>query len=177
MPVSWWIALETVELIVRLKPVLTFGVPVTEFGRDDWNTANKIVERPRSWKNALTACGLIFGPHLHCWIFGSSTHLFYPGTNKSVIWTEEKYSAASVSAESFRREKPKSKGSYGSKYAFYSFSREGPVNGFRFDSVHPVVLAEKYHRPYRVLTFLGPAGAASLQSIFWSTAEFCHDRE
>jgi len=28
------------------------GVPVTEFGRDDWNTANKIVEGITELKNA-----------------------------------------------------------------------------------------------------------------------------
>ena len=35
----------------------------------------------------------------------------------------------------------------------------------RFDSVHPAVLAEKYHRPYRPY-FLGQAGAASLNQYF-----------
>ena len=39
------------------------------------------------------------------------------------------------------------------------------MNGFGFDSVHPAVLAEKYHRPYRPY-FLGQAGAASLNQYF-----------
>ena len=34
----------TVELIVELESRFDIRVPVSEFGRDDWNTANKIVE-------------------------------------------------------------------------------------------------------------------------------------
>ena len=34
----------TVELIVELENRVGIRVPVAEFGRDDWNTANKIVE-------------------------------------------------------------------------------------------------------------------------------------
>lgn len=34
----------TVELIVELESRFGIRVPVSEFGRDDWNTANKIVE-------------------------------------------------------------------------------------------------------------------------------------
>ncbi len=34
----------TVELIVELESRFDTRVPVSEFGRDDWNTANKIVE-------------------------------------------------------------------------------------------------------------------------------------
>ena len=33
----------TVELIVEIENRFAIRVPVTEFGRDDWNTANKIV--------------------------------------------------------------------------------------------------------------------------------------
>ena len=33
----------TVELIVEIENRFDICVPVTEFGRDDWNTANKIV--------------------------------------------------------------------------------------------------------------------------------------
>ena len=33
----------TVELIVEIETRFDIKVPVTEFGRDDWNTANKIV--------------------------------------------------------------------------------------------------------------------------------------
>lgn len=33
----------TVELIVELENRFDIRVPVTEFGRDDWNTANKII--------------------------------------------------------------------------------------------------------------------------------------
>ena len=33
----------TVELIVELENQFQITVPVSEFGRDDWNTANKII--------------------------------------------------------------------------------------------------------------------------------------
>ena len=33
----------TVELIVETENRFDIRVPVTEFGRDDWNTANKII--------------------------------------------------------------------------------------------------------------------------------------
>ncbi|VJZ80588.1 D-alanyl carrier protein DCP [Streptococcus pneumoniae] len=33
----------TVELIVDIENRFDIRVPVTEFGRDDWNTANKII--------------------------------------------------------------------------------------------------------------------------------------
>ncbi|EHE87335.1 D-alanine--poly(phosphoribitol) ligase [Streptococcus thermophilus CNCM I-1630] len=42
----------TVELIVELKSRFDIRVPVSEFGRDDWNTANKIVEGVTELRNA-----------------------------------------------------------------------------------------------------------------------------
>ena len=33
----------TVDLIVEIENRFDIRVPVTEFGRDDWNTANKII--------------------------------------------------------------------------------------------------------------------------------------
>ena len=42
----------TVELIVEIENRFDIRVPVTEFGRDDWNTANKIVEGIAELKNA-----------------------------------------------------------------------------------------------------------------------------
>ena len=33
----------TVELIVEIENRFDIRVPATEFGRDDWNTANKII--------------------------------------------------------------------------------------------------------------------------------------
>ncbi|MDS9013082.1 D-alanine--poly(phosphoribitol) ligase subunit DltC [Streptococcus pneumoniae] len=33
----------TIELIVEIENRFDIRVPVTEFGRDDWNTANKII--------------------------------------------------------------------------------------------------------------------------------------
>ena len=33
----------TVELIVEIENRFDIRVPVTEFGRDDWNTSNKII--------------------------------------------------------------------------------------------------------------------------------------
>lgn len=42
----------TVELIVELENRFDVRVPVSEFGRDDWNTANKIVEGVTELRNA-----------------------------------------------------------------------------------------------------------------------------
>ena len=38
-----WDSMGTVELIVEIENRFDIRVPVTEFGRDDWNTANKII--------------------------------------------------------------------------------------------------------------------------------------
>ena len=42
----------TVELIVEIENRFDIRVPVTVFGRDDWNTANKIVAGIRELQNA-----------------------------------------------------------------------------------------------------------------------------
>lgn len=42
----------TVELIVEIENRFDIRVPVMEFGRDDWNTANKIVEGITELQNA-----------------------------------------------------------------------------------------------------------------------------
>ena len=42
----------TVELIVEIENRFDIRVPVTEFGCDDWNTANKIVAGITELKNA-----------------------------------------------------------------------------------------------------------------------------
>ena len=42
----------TVKLIVELENRFGIRVPVSEFGRDDWNTANKIVEGVTELQNA-----------------------------------------------------------------------------------------------------------------------------
>ncbi|MDU1934696.1 MAG: D-alanine--poly(phosphoribitol) ligase subunit DltC [Streptococcus thermophilus] len=42
----------TVELIVELESRFDIRVPVSEFGCDDWNTANKIVEGVTELRNA-----------------------------------------------------------------------------------------------------------------------------
>ena len=42
----------SVELIVELENRFGIRVPVSEFGRDDWNTANKIVEGVTELQNA-----------------------------------------------------------------------------------------------------------------------------
>ena len=42
----------TVERIVELENRFDIRVPVSEFGRDDWNTANKIVEGVTELRNA-----------------------------------------------------------------------------------------------------------------------------
>ena len=42
----------TVELIVEIENRFDIRVPVTEFGRDDWNTDNNIVAGITELKNA-----------------------------------------------------------------------------------------------------------------------------
>ena len=42
----------TVELIVELENRFDIHVSVSEFGRDDWNTANKIIEGVTELRNA-----------------------------------------------------------------------------------------------------------------------------
>ena len=42
----------TVELIVEIENRFDIRVPVTEFGRDDWNTANKIIAGMVELQNA-----------------------------------------------------------------------------------------------------------------------------
>ena len=42
----------TVELIVELENRFDIHVRVSEFGRDDWNTANKIIEGVTELRNA-----------------------------------------------------------------------------------------------------------------------------
>ena len=42
----------TVELIVEIENRFDIRVPVTEFGRDDWNTVNKIIAGITELKNA-----------------------------------------------------------------------------------------------------------------------------
>ena len=42
----------TVELIVEIENRFDIRVPMTEFGRDDWNTANKIIAGIAELQNA-----------------------------------------------------------------------------------------------------------------------------
>lgn len=37
-------SLGTVELIVEIESIFNIKVPISEFGREDWNTANKIIQ-------------------------------------------------------------------------------------------------------------------------------------
>lgn len=45
-------SLGTVELIVELENLFEIKVPISEFGRADWNTVNKIVEGVKELQNA-----------------------------------------------------------------------------------------------------------------------------
>ena len=76
---------------------------------------------------------------------------------------EEKYSAASISAESFKERSQKVRALTDPNIRFIPFL--GSSEWIRFDSMHPAVLAEKYNRPYRPY-FMGQAGAASLSQYF-----------
>nr|WP_207927374.1 D-alanine--poly(phosphoribitol) ligase subunit DltC [Streptococcus catagoni] len=45
-------SLGTVELIVELEEMFQIKIPVSEFGRQDWNTVNKIIEGVKELQNA-----------------------------------------------------------------------------------------------------------------------------
>ena len=76
---------------------------------------------------------------------------------------EEKYSAASISAESFKERSQKVRALTDPDMRFVPFL--GSSEWMRFDSMHPAVLAEKYDRSYRPY-FMGQAGAATLSQYF-----------
>lgn len=42
----------TVELIVELESHFDIDIPISELGRDDWNTANKIIAGIEELRNA-----------------------------------------------------------------------------------------------------------------------------
>ncbi|MBJ7651589.1 D-alanine--poly(phosphoribitol) ligase subunit DltC [Weissella confusa] len=42
----------TVELVLEIESKFSIKVPVSEMGRDDWNTANKIIEGIEELRNA-----------------------------------------------------------------------------------------------------------------------------
>ena len=60
---------------------------------------------------------------------------------------EEKYSAASISAESFKERSQKVRALTDPDMRFIPFFGSSEWN--RFDNMHPAVLAEKYNRSYR----------------------------
>ena len=76
---------------------------------------------------------------------------------------EEKYSAASISAESFKERSQKVRALTDPDMRFVPFF--GSSEWMRFDSMHPAVLAEKYDRSYRPY-FMGQAGVATLSQYF-----------
>ena len=105
---------------------------------------------------------LIFGPIFIAGFLVLLLIFFYPSTTSHNL-TEEKYSAASVSTESFKERIQKVRALTDPNMRFIPFL--GSSEWVRFDSVHPAVLAEKYNRPYRPY-FLGQAGATSLIHYF-----------
>jgi len=105
---------------------------------------------------------LIFGPLLIAGLLVLLLIFFYP-SSKSHNLMEEKYSAASISAESFKERSQKVRALTDPDMRFIPFFGSSEWN--RFDNMHPAVLAEKYNRSYRPY-FLGQAGAASLSQYF-----------
>ncbi|MCP1638379.1 D-alanine--poly(phosphoribitol) ligase subunit 2 [Streptococcus gallinaceus] len=45
-------SMATVELIVELEGRFDISIPVSEFGRDDWNTVHKIIDGVTELRNA-----------------------------------------------------------------------------------------------------------------------------
>ena len=105
---------------------------------------------------------LIFGPIFVAGLLVFLLICFYPSSPSHNLM-EEKYSAASVSTESFKERSQKVRALTDPNMRFVPFL--GSSEWVRFDSVHPAVLAEKYNRPYRPY-FLGQAGATSLIHYF-----------
>ena len=105
---------------------------------------------------------LIFGPIFVAGLLVLLLIFFYPSTRSHNL-TEEKYSAASVSAESFKERSQKVRALTDPDMRFVPFF--GSSEWMRFDSMHPAVLAEKYDRSYRPY-FMGQAGAAALSQYF-----------
>ena len=105
---------------------------------------------------------MIFGPVLIAGLLVFLLIFFYP-SSKSHNLMEEKYSAASISAESFKERSQKVRALTDLDMRFVPFF--GSSEWMRFDSMHPAVLAEKYDRSYRPY-FMGQAGAATLSQYF-----------
>ncbi|MDR1605876.1 MAG: D-alanine--poly(phosphoribitol) ligase subunit DltC [Streptococcaceae bacterium] len=42
----------TVELVIELENTFNIKIPVSDMGRDDWNTGNKIVQGVKDLQNA-----------------------------------------------------------------------------------------------------------------------------
>ena len=105
---------------------------------------------------------LIFGPVFIAGLLVLLLIFFYPSTRSHNL-TEEKYSAASISAESFKERSQKVRALTDPDMRFIPFF--GSSEWMRFDNMHPAVLAEKYNRSYRPY-FMGQAGAASLSQYF-----------
>ena len=105
---------------------------------------------------------LIFGPIFVAGLLVFLLICFYPSSPSHNLM-EEKYSAASVSTESFKERSQKVRALTDPNIRFIPFL--GSSEWIRFDSMHPGVLAEKYNRSYRPY-FMGQAGAASLSQYF-----------
>ena len=105
---------------------------------------------------------LIFGPIFVAGLLVFLLICFYPSSPSHNLM-EEKYSAASISAESFKERSQKVRALTDPDMRFIPFF--GSSEWMRFDNMHPAVLAEKYNRSYRPY-FMGQAGAASLSQYF-----------
>ena len=86
---------------------------------------------------------LIFGPIFIAGFLVLLLIFFYPSTTSHNL-TEEKYSAASISTESFKERSQKVRALTDPNMRFIPFL--GSSEWIRFDSMHPGVLAEKYNR-------------------------------
>jgi D-alanine--poly(phosphoribitol) ligase subunit 2 len=45
-------SMRTVELVIELESKFNIKIPVSDMGRDDWNTGNKIVQGVKDLQNA-----------------------------------------------------------------------------------------------------------------------------
>lgn len=105
---------------------------------------------------------LILGPVICAFLMVLAILLFYP-INYSHNATQEKKLAVTLTSGTFKSKTKKVEAFSDTSQNFVPFF--GSSEWLRFDSMHPAVLAEKYHRSYTPY-FLGERGTSSLNQFF-----------
>ncbi len=107
----------TVELIVELESRFDIRVPVSEFGRDDWNTASKIVEGITSFAMFKRLWQIFWSSSLG---LGSGSLYACPQGRKH-SWRGWKRSAVTLTNENFKSRMNKNYSSFRYEHRFVPF--------------------------------------------------------